>query len=300
MKQFVAMMSLLLFLLIFHKETISGTETGLLLWYQTLVPSLLPFILITNALSETNSYQAASHYLQKYFSPRIYECMAIVLGNLCGYPIGGKIINDFVQNQYLSGSKANQLLALASQASPMFLLGYIHLHIIKNSIPLSIFLLSIYLPVIIGYAILSRKENTYQNYTFFPSQNTVHICDTFLHAVQIMVMIGIYVILFSILLNILLLYCHSTPSRLLLSFLEITTGLKLLDSLCLSAPLKTALICALSSFGGMCSAFQIKSVLNYPEANIKKYLHDKFLLSTGTFLIIYFYLKFHSSAEVFN
>lgn len=287
MKQFLLMLLLLLLLLIFHKETIMGTEQGLLLWYQTLIPSLLPFILITNALSETNSYQAAAASLPKRLSTRIYELTAIVLGNLYGYPIGGKLLNGFVKDQLLSPQRARQLLALSSQASPMFLIGYVHLHILKDSIPLPVFLLSIYLPVGIGYIIKQQKQSSLSQSVSVASGLCVK--DTFLNAVRIMVIIGIYVILFSILLAILLPYCQHTISRLLLSFLEITTGLQLLDSLFLSTRLKAALLCALCAFGGLCSGFQVKSVMDPSNVNIKKYLLDKTCLSAGTFFIILLY-----------
>ena len=292
MKKFIFMIALLFLLLIFHNETIAGTQNGLLLWYQTLIPSLLPFILITNALSETNAYQAVTIHFKKQPSNRIYEIMAVLLGNLCGYPIGGKIINDFVRNHYLSPDRANRLLSLSSQASPMFLIGYVHMHILKNSIPLPVFLLSIYLPVLIFSPVILRKNDS-QPYEVCESHHQNYcICDTFIHAVQIMVMIGMYVIIFSILLEIILPFCRLTLSKVFLSFLEITTGLKLLDTLSLPLHIKTAFLCALSSFGGLCSAFQIKGVLTYPKADIKKYLLDKLMLSTGTFLIISCYLKF--------
>ena len=291
MKKFILMISLLFLLLIFHNETIIGTQNGLLLWYQTLIPSLLPFILITNALSETNAYQAATIHFRKHPSNRIYEIMAILLGNLCGYPIGGKLINDFVRNHYFTPERANKLLSLSSQASPMFLIGYVHLHILKNIIPLPVFLISIYLPVLIFCPLLLRKNETIPYASPSSQYKNPCICDTFIHAVQIMVMIGMYVIIFSILLEIILPFCGPTPSKVILSFLEITTGLKLLNSLSLPFHIKTAFLCAVSSFGGLCSAFQIKGVLNYPKADIKKYLLDKLLLSTGTFLIILFYLK---------
>lgn len=290
MKQFILMILLLFLLLIFHDKTISGTQNGLLLWYQTLIPSLLPFILVTNALSETNAYQAAAMRFQKYCPNRIYEIMAIVLGNLCGYPIGGKIISDFVKNNYITPETANQILAFSSQASPMFLIGYIHLHIINHAIPLPIFLFSVYFPVLISYPLLichKKKNITHANHC---SVKPFCVQDTFLHAVQIMVMIGMYVIIFSILLCILLPACKHTLSKLLLSFSEITTGLKLLSSLHLSRPFKLSFICALSAFGGLCSAFQIKGVLDYKNASIKKYLLDKVVLSAGTFLIIWVYL----------
>ncbi len=290
MKQFVLIISLLFTLLIFHNETVTGTQSGLLLWYQVLIPSLLPFILVTNALSETNAYQAAAARFQKLCPGRIYEIMAIFLGNLCGYPIGGKIINDFVNNRYITVDTANRILSLSSQASPMFLIGYVHMHIIKRQLPLPIFLISIYLPTFI-LSLIQKKSKQEINIKNNSSPHSLCITDTFLHAVQTMVMIGMYVIIFSILLSILLPVCKNTLSSFILSFLEITTGLKLMCALPLPSDLKLSCLCALSAFGGLCSMFQIRGVLTFPGAGIKKYLLDKLLLSAGTFFIIWLYCR---------
>lgn len=86
MKRFVTILLLLFCSLCFHNAVITGTKNGLLLWYQTLIPALLPFLLITNALSETGSYHALSSHIGKPLSSRLYEWIAILLGNLCGYP----------------------------------------------------------------------------------------------------------------------------------------------------------------------------------------------------------------------
>ncbi len=284
------MLFLLFLLLIFHEAAINGTKNGLLLWYQTLIPSLMPFLLITNALSETGAYQSASTHLGHILPGRIYEIMAIFLGNLCGYPIGGKIINDFVKNDYLSSARGNQLLSFASQASPMFLIGYVHIHILKGAIPLPVFLMGIYLPVFLLYPFFIRQSPASANSTTVNAIKKFNICDTFMHAVQIMVMIGLYVMIFSILLEILLPFCHQNIYKILLSLLEITNGLKLLGSLSLPSSVKISSICALSAFGGLCSAFQIRGVLEYQGADIKKYLRDKLILSAGTFCIIQCYL----------
>ena len=290
MKNFITIILLLFLLLIFHPQTVAGTQNGLLLWYQTLIPSLLPFILVTNALSETNAYQAITFHFGKNSSHCIYEWMAILLGNLCGYPLGAKIINDFVNNKYLSPQRANRLLALSSQASPMFLIGYVHQHIFKEEIPLAVFLISIYLPVLIYYPFISKKTD-YACHAIKPSVDKGFcICDTFIHTVQIMVIIGIYVIIFSIILEIVLPFCNSPFSKTLLSFLEITTGLKLLNTTIFPPSIKIPLLCSLCSFGGFCSAFQIKGVLMYSGSDIKKYLLDKCFLSAGTFIIIFLYL----------
>lgn len=293
MRQFLPFPILLILLLVFHREAALGTAQGLLLWYQTLIPALLPFILVTNALSETNAWQAVAVTLRRLHFSRGYELMILLLGNLCGYPIGGKLINDFIRSGCLSAHRGNLLLPLASQASPMFILGYIHLHILKQCLPLPILLLSVYLPPFLRYLTIGAAGQDQQKTA--PSESeSVPLRDTFMHSVQIMVMIGLYVILFSILLQILLPRMTSPILQSVLAFLEITTGLKLLTTLPFSPMVRTGLICALTAFGGLCSALQTMGVIRHEEIHIKKYLLEKMLLSAGTFLLIMCYQYFIS------
>lgn len=291
MKRFASLLIILILLLIFHQEVIAGAKNGLLLWYQILIPSLLPFILVTNALSETGAYQALIKRFSNKINTLVYEFIAIILGNLCGYPIGGKILSDFVENGYLNEKRGNQLLSVASQSSPMFLLGYVYSTILEKSIPLPVFLLSVYIPVLLLYCLkistIPQKKRFFQP-CLLPSP--VELSDTFLHAVSIMVSIGIYVMIFSILLTIALPRCTYLFQKAIFAFLEITTGLKLLKEMTFPPYIQIPLIGALSSYGGLCSAFQIRSVLTYKNASIKKYLLDKSILSAGTFSILWFYV----------
>ncbi len=295
MKQFVFYVVIIFILLVYHEQAIDGTAKGLLLWYQMLIPSLLPFILVTNALSETHSYHAITHFFQTKKSNRIFEILAIVLGNICGYPIGAKIINDFVTYEFISGKKANQILALSSQSSPMFLLGYVYSNILCKEIPIPIFLLSIYAPVILYYIFFTTNENKNISRITICNTNQLNIKETFMHTVEIMVSIGFYVIIFSIILSILLPITHNNNIKVILAFLEITNGLNLLSVTDVCNTLKMPLVCTLCSFGGLCSIFQVKSVLTYSDNNIKKYLADKCILSAGTFFIIYLYVRYFST-----
>ncbi|MDO5156704.1 MAG: hypothetical protein Q4D51_12140 [Eubacteriales bacterium] len=292
MKKNILLFVLLFILIFFHNASITGAKNGLLLWYQVLIPSLLPFLLITNALSETDAYTALSRHFKTLCPNKTYEFIAIIMGNLCGYPIGGKIINDFIKNNYISAHRGKNILSFSSQASPMFLIGYVYTHILKQSLPLPIFLISIYLPIILYYPFLPNNS-PYQQKHHLPQKTNFKITDTFMHAVQIMVNIGLYVMIFSIALEILLPFCHHTTSKLILSLFEITNGLMIVQNLQLSATVKIPMIGALTAFGGFCSIFQIFSVLDFPEIQIKKYLYDKCILCTGTFFILKLYLLFY-------
>ena len=299
----IFLISLIFIALIFHNAVIMGTTSGLLLWYRTLVPALLPFIIITNALSETHAYNKISNNLRKYI-PYIYGYSTIFLGNLCGYPIGAKILNDFVSDNHLSFDEANSLLSFSSQASPMFLLGYVYPLLNQGSLTIFEFLSLIYIPNIILY-LLYRTINCIHisndiindNYEGTVKKNikepqSINLSGTFMQAVNIIVIIGVYVIIFSIILNILMPVTHNNTAKCLLSFLEITNGLKMISSINIPDEIKTGLILSVSSFGGLCTAFQIKSVLTYSGASIKKYLRDKIILSAGTLVLTMIYISF--------
>lgn len=276
--------------LLFHDDVIAGATDGLLLWYRVLIPTLLPFILITNAMSESHSYDALTTG-----SSKALFITAFLIGNLCGYPIGAKILNDFVNQNKIPKKPASDMLSVSSQASPMFLIGYIYNKILDKSIPLYSFLILIYLPTFLLFSI-KLKDCSINDYQLL-SQDTYsnnNNYETFLSAVRTIVVIGVYVMIFSILFKVILPKTDNIYFKCLLSFMEITTGLSLIKTLPIISSFKLPLITSLSSFGGLCTAYQIKSVLTYEKNTIKKYLLDKLILSAGTFLLTYLYQIFFS------
>ncbi len=304
------LLTVLLFLsLIFHKEVIAGASYGLLLWYQALIPALFPFIIITNTISSSHSYETLTFYLKKKI-PDIYIFISFLLGNLCGYPIGAKILNDFVNYGYIGNKEANRLLAVVSQASPMFLIGFVYQLIPDGMLALPAFLFLMYTPSILFFVLIlisgkTKNDNLMINTRSIPNKDTtviIHNNDngSLIDSAKIMVTIGIYVIIFSIVSKTglhLIERCSIkdpfflTAAKCSLSMLEITNGLKLIENLSISDKYITALIMFLSSFGGLCTAFQIKGVLNYEKNTIKKYLCDKLIIATGTLFLTLIYIK---------
>lgn len=286
MKQSFFLLSLLFFLLLFHDFVICGAQKGLLLWYQVLIPSLLPFIIVTNALSETNSYSYMIKFLQPVFKSHTNEFIVILLGNLCGYPIGGKILEQFQSKKLISPERKELLLPFVSQASPMFIIGYIYPHILEKKYSLPVFLLSIYLPTIIGYFFSSRKRNIQKQQSLSVAENKINITDSFFQAAKTMVLIGIYVMSFSIAYEILLPVCRIQYLKIPLSSLEITTGLSVLKNTYHNTSVFLPIVGMLTTFGGFCSVFQIHCVIHFKT---KKYLQTKLIISAGTFFILLLY-----------
>ena len=98
MKRKAASFGIILFFLIMllcPQEVFFGASKGLLLWFQTVLPTLLPFMILSGLLISTNSIV----YLDRIFGPffrRLFRTsenasFAIIAGFLCGYPMGAKV-----------------------------------------------------------------------------------------------------------------------------------------------------------------------------------------------------------------
>ena len=104
--------------------TVAGAKNGLLLWSGTIVPTLLPFFLLTNLMMKYQTVHYISYLFYTLFKlfPWLNKDLAytILMGFLCGYPLGGKIISDLVLSGSYTKKEGESLLVLCNNVSPMF------------------------------------------------------------------------------------------------------------------------------------------------------------------------------------
>ena len=97
-KSLLFLSSLLLFfcLLIFPARTFFYACEGVNLWFHTILPSLLPFLILTSLLLETGAARRISARAEVFFqtvfglSPAGFY--ALFLGLFCGFPMGARKI----------------------------------------------------------------------------------------------------------------------------------------------------------------------------------------------------------------
>lgn len=92
--------------------------------------------------------------------------------------------------------------------------------------------------------------------------------------------LGGYIILFSIIAQMLTLFHLPVPlTATIAALLEISSGTHALSALPLtSTPIRTALVCAGASFGGLCTCAQIISVLSDTDLDLKPWITGRLLL----------------------
>lgn len=280
--------ALLLYMLLFPKKVLADSLAGLDLWFHTVLPSLLPFMILSNVLIGANVVSQLMRPFSGFFrhvlglSPE--GGYAWLLGLFCGFPMGARLTGDMYRQHRISREEAGYLLTFANQSSPMFLSTYVVLHGLGDStmtLPVFvIFYASAFLTSLV-FRIRSRRFGLPPSKPKkeVPEQTSYgNLLDTsIMNGFEIITRLGGYIILFSILAGIVLQL--PAPLRTAAPFLsgltEITTGIHTISGTTLPLQVKiTAIVCC-TAFGGFSTVAQTSCMLNGTGLSIFTYLKGK-------------------------
>ncbi|MCI8292813.1 MAG: transporter [Hespellia sp.] len=297
-----------LIMLIRPREVFLGAQDGLLLWFQIVLPTLLPFLIITNLLFHTNGL----HYITRAVSPVICPLFgvsetagfAVIAGFLCGYPLGAKTTADLLRQRFITEQEAQYLLSFCNNTSPMFILNFIVWKTLKNNALMLPTLLILYAsPILMSFLFrkfyrigkpIPANTSPKQNASEFlsPSSGGFDIVDDcIMNGFEAIVKVGGYIILFSVILTLLSNtgLPDSSIGNYLLASLEITNGITLLGSLQTSWTYPAIL--TLTSFGGFCAAAQTKCMLQGTSLKIMPYILQKLVTALATSILTVLFLN---------
>lgn len=159
---------LLGFLLLHPAESLSCARAGMTLWLNTLIPTLLPFIILTGMLTHTGHIRKFLLPFESFF--RIFPGVSIwggyvfILGMLCGYPLGAKLASDLYESQKISKKEALYLTTFCNNPSPAFIITYLGKSCLKDAVPVGMIFTGIFLSNLIlccFFVILCTKIPSY-------------------------------------------------------------------------------------------------------------------------------------------
>lgn len=275
----------------------AGCSLGLTLWYSAVLPSLLPFLILSGLLVRTGLFR----YLNRIYAPvlgRVFRisdegCYALLLGFFCGFPMGAKIIADLVRQKLISREEGSYLLGFCNNVSPAFFLNYVCLLKLGfRTVPWSLLLLFYGIPIF--YGILSRSSYHFSSHQEISKQASPQRLDfpmldaCIMDGFATVTRLGGYIILFTIGVQFLEILPFSQETLAFLSgFLEISCGI---DRICalpsLSGTFKTAWACACAALGGLCILAQTKSVLEGSSLSLRIWLKGRCFTALLTFLLL--------------
>lgn len=280
---------ILFFLLLFPKSAAEYAKAGLLLWFNTLLPSMLPFMILSGLLIKIGFLEKllsfTGGFWKSVFALTPMGGYSLLTGIFCGYPMGAKTAADLYRSRYISRQEACYLLTFSNHPGPAFLSSYLCAELLRReelSLPaFGILYLSSFLTSLLfrRFYVFSKapgenikRKETSSAFSWGEALD-VSIMDSFLSITKL----GGYIILFSLFQGILaLLPCVSPDLKsILLGITEITTGTAAIAQQNWGFSLRFPLLLAFASFGGLCVAFQVKSILSETDLPLAPYLKGK-------------------------
>lgn len=321
-------------LIIFSKSNLSAAKSGLQLWANSVVPSLLPFFIATELLGYTNIISKISKFLNPIMKPifNVPGCgaYALIMGIISGYPIGAKIITKFREDNLCTVSEAERLLAFTNNSGPLFIIGTVGISMFGNTtIGLLLFITHLLSCISVGIVFRFWKYNDKKSYIkqkIYNSSNDIVslsnlgevLSKSILSAINTIVMIGGFIVLFSVILSILqnsnilnILSSILAPifkvfginnthfiNGLLSGFVELTNGVKMISAISYKQISLNILICAfLLGFGGISISLQVFSITSKSDISIKPYIIGKFLQAV---FAVFYTILFINIFPIFN
>lgn len=298
---------------------------GLELWFSKMLPSLLPFTILSGILLRmqlTEKLSAVAYPLVRpLFGVRKNVCYCMLMGFLCGFPMGARVTADAYEERLITRREAEYLLAFCNQIGPVYFCSFV-LPLLRRQLTLP-YLLGMYgVPLLYGLVLrhtLFRDLSTKNHPSEDAPTASCELCacgeegaafrGSFLRqkgreastperllsainasvaaSVQSILMLGGYMILFN-LCNLLFALLPGKQLPLLAApLLEITGGLMQLND---TLPLYSLLAL---SFGGCSCMAQTYSCISKTDLSVWDYMLHRILLTTctGLFYLLWFLLS---------
>ena len=296
---------------------------ALILWSTSLVPYLLPIMIISRLL-------IGSNLIYRFLRPFSFLCQkmlhlspagsyALLLGFCCGYPMGVKTLADLRSEDAISPEETYYLASFINNVSPGFLIACVCHDLLKAPqfvIPCMVMVYGAALCYGVGMLVVHRHRRETADFPDMTAKTSepphgrkcssdhttfLTFLDTSIEdSITQMLKIGGYMVLFSVLSFFV---CHMSALSAITraswaALLEISLGCQLLTGLSVPLFWKYLLIVVTLTFGGLCSAFQSASYLRSIGFPLKKYIKTKAITAVITLGLYLIYLLSSMSSGI--
>lgn len=174
---------------------------GIVLWAESVVPSLFPFMVITVLLIGTGFTERVSAPLSSVCGKIKLPPSALplfMMSCMSGYPAGSRCVAEYHKNGLITSSDAKKLSVLCSTSGPLFIIGTVGVRAYGDSHK-GYLLLSVCLGTVIVtsllYCILSKSEPERQSLKPIESRANL-LYDSFYGAVTAVLLAGSFIVFF--------------------------------------------------------------------------------------------------------
>lgn len=317
-------------LILFPRNSLNAAKEGINLWLFTVMPALLPFFIGSELLIQLGVVHFLGTFLEPIMRP-VFKVpgsgsFAMAIGYTSGYPVGAQIISRLWEENLCTTAEAERLMSFCNNSGPLFMLGAVAMGMFNSPEIGYIILISNYLGAI-STGLLFRfykKTNSikmHKNDNILKSafnkmynirnQNNKSfsnmLSDSVIKSMNTILLIGGYIVFFSVIIEFLKAYGILnflskllSPLFMLMGFdknivppflsglLEITVGTNLISQSLAPVEQKIIIASSIIAWGGISTHGQVLSIISKTKISYLPYFVAKILHCI--FAAIYSYL----------
>ena len=310
-----------------------AARSGAVLWFNNVVPSLLPFMIGTNMLLRLGVVNFIGVLLEPIMRPLFgvsgKGAFALAMGATSGYPIGAQVCASLRENGQISQVETQRLLSFVNNSGPLFMIGAIGAGMFGNErVGYFILVTNLIGAILSGMLFKFYKRTDREGEARKPLRHATSmlknneplgkiLSESIIKSLESLMIIAGFIIVFSVILEILevsgvigiavsLLYNIGLPigveliSAAIYGFFEITNGASRLAAM---EPSKSVVIlcAALVSFGGLSIFSQSIAFLSKTDIKTSIFFVSKLLNAVLTIvagILIYPFWNFEAEGAV--
>lgn len=288
--------------------SITYAKDAMNICFEMIIPTLFPFFICSGILIYSGFCEVLAKLFKGCMKPLFginpAGSSAFILGIVSGYPLGAVTAGELYENNYLSKTEAERLLAFCNNSGPLFILGSVGAAVYADMrLGVMLYITHILAALMVGIVFRFYKKNSFIQPPTIMSSPERTVGEIFNIALQnaiknILTVCGA-VVFFSIISRIILSIfpLNGTLNALLSGIMEFTTGTVKISSL--SAPIAEKLILTafIVGFAGISVHMQVIAVIAKYRLSLAPYFLGKFLHGILAALYMLIYLHFRPITE---
>lgn len=294
----IALLFLYTLMLLQPNKSIQLANSGLLLWFNHMIPALFPTMVWTDFMIRSGKSHKASLVLQpvlgKILSTSLQGTFTVIMGFLGGFPIGAKCVSQMYITKQITKDEASYLLSFCNNLGPIYTLCFIVPFLqykYKGFILFCMYGIPFLYGIIMRYTIYRKEIFVSCNTESNDINNLLSCLDFSLEkSLYNIAMLGGYIIIFQL---PFLFISNDSVRKYVGCFIEINNGLSFISDNLFSL-LHCCIVLAACSFTGMCCFSQTVHILKNTDLSVMKYLKHKIIQAILVFLVSYVYFSFYS------
>lgn len=260
-------------------EAAEYTVEGLKLACLGILPTTLPTMLVSDlytAYGKPERLSLPSRAVGLLFGIRESGVRHILLGGLCGFPVGARSVGAAYERGELEKGEAERLVALSSNPSPPFVIGAVGMGMLGSRKMGILLALSLVISTAL-VGVIFRRKRTFSNIRQDIPRQRYSFIESVRSAADASLILCAFISSFSVLLGFVRKYLTHSPTRaLLFSLLEVTSGAEFFArGTELAHPFSLCLLGFTLGFGGISVMLQSATFIKKAGLSMRLYLPMK-------------------------